>query len=84
MVTETFTPLDALAWLGISEEAYRESGRILAGRHGNPIASALLAAREAQGTDMTPEMVLARYDIDPADPLVAVRAYDRRRAKLHG
>lgn len=79
---EGFTVRDALHWLGIPFETYERSAKILAGRHGNPIESALLDARAAQGTDTTPAEVLARHGIDPADPLAAVRAHDRRRAAV--
>jgi len=77
-----FTVVDGLAWLGISMETLEQSNDMLRGRHGNPIGSALLDAREAQGTDTTAAEVLARHNIDPADPLAAVRAYDRRRAQF--
>lgn len=79
MSTE-FTVTDALAWLGLSEADWERSWEILAGRHGNPLSNALLDARKAQGTDTTAAEVLARYGIDPADPLAAVRDYDRRRS----
>jgi hypothetical protein len=79
---EEFTVPDGLAWLGISQADYEKSWEILAGRHGNPINSALLDARAAQGTDTTAVEILARHGIDPADPLVAVRAYDKNRAKF--
>lgn len=74
-----FTVPDGLAWLGITPETYERSWEILRGRHGNPIASALLDARDVHlgKLDATPEQVLAKYGIDPADPLKAVRAYDK-------
>lgn len=76
-----FTVRDAVAWLGIPFDVYLESGEILKGRHGNPLMSAVLAAREAQGTDITPAQVLARFGIDPAEPLAAVRRYDKDRSR---
>lgn len=79
-----FTVRDGLAWLGIDWDTYEKSAKILAGRHGNPIQFALLDARKAQGTDTTPAEVLAKHGIDPADPLAAVRAYDRGRARFDG
>ena len=82
MSAEEFTVADALNWLGITPDIYEQSWEILKGRHGNPIMSALLDARKAQGTDTTPEQVLARYGIDPTDPLAAVRTYDRQRARF--
>lgn len=82
MADGEFTVRDGLIWLGISYETYEESAKILAGRHGNPIGSALLDARSAQGTDITPAEVLARHGIDPADPLAAVRAYNRERTRF--
>lgn len=77
-----FTVRDGLAWLGISWENYERSAEILRGRHGNPIESALLDARKAQGTDTTPDQVLAQYGIDATDPLAAVRAYDRSQRRF--
>lgn len=76
-----FTVRDALAWLGISWEDYEKSTEILKGRHGNPIQTALLQARSAQGTDVTPAAVLATCGIDPADPLAAVRRFDKGRKR---
>ncbi len=76
-----FTVADGLAWLGIEMTDYLKSAELLKGRHGNPIQSALLDARRAQGTDVTADQVLARYGIDPEDPLAAVRDYDQRRAR---
>lgn len=72
---EGFTVPDGAAWLGIPWEVI-EAG--LAIRSGGPFIGALLDARKAQGTDTTPEQVLARHDIDPADPLAAQRAWDQR------
>jgi hypothetical protein len=80
-VAAGFTVRDGLDWLGISLADYTTSVQILRGRHGNPIMSALLAARDAQGTDTTPAQVLARFGIDPDDPLAAVRAFDHHRAQ---
>jgi hypothetical protein len=77
-----FSVRDGLTWLGISWEDYEKSSKILAGRHGNPIGAALLDARDAQGTDTTAEAVLAKHGIDPADPLAAVRRYDKQRGKF--
>jgi hypothetical protein len=79
-----FTVPDGLVWLGIDPAVYERSRVILRGRHGNPIESALLAARRAQNTDTTPAQVLAAHNIDPADPLIAVRAYDRDRSRFDG
>lgn len=79
---EEFTVHDGLAWLGISLTDYERSIEILKDRHGNPIQSALLDARQAQGTDTTPAEVLTRHDIDPDDPLAAVHAYDRQRSRF--
>lgn len=76
------TVRDMLAWLGIPWAVYEESARILAGRHGNPIESALLDARAAQGTATTADEVLVRHGIDRDDPLVAVRAFDGARARF--
>lgn len=76
-----FSVRDGLAWLGISWEDYEKSSKLLAGRHGNPIGAALLDARDAQGTDITPEVVLAKHGIDPADPLAAVGRYDKQRGR---
>ena len=82
MTAGEFTVADGLAWLGITPDVYEKSWEILEGRHVNPIMSALLDARKAQGTDTTPEQVLARHGIDPTDPLAAVRRYDRDRARF--
>lgn len=76
-----FTVPDAAAWLGIDWADYLTSGEILKGRHGNPLASAMLDARAAQGTTTTPAEVLAKHGIDPADPLAAVRRYDKHRGQ---
>lgn len=76
-----FTVPDAAAWLGIDWADYLTSGEILKGRHGNPLASAMLDARAAQGTATTAAEVLARHGIDPADPLAAVRRYDKERGR---
>jgi hypothetical protein len=76
---EEFTVRDALTWLGIPWEIYVKSEEILSGRHGSPIRSALLDARRARGTDTTAAQILAQHGIDPADPLAAVRAYDKGR-----
>lgn len=76
-----FTVAEGLAWLGISQAQYDESCRILRGRHGNPIQSALLDARDAQGTTVTPEQVLGRHGINLQDPIDAVRRFDRARAR---
>lgn len=81
METESFTVRDGLAWLGITWETYEQSAKILAGRHGNPIGSALLDARSAQGTDIAPDEVLARHGIDPSDPPAAVRSYNKRQER---
>lgn len=78
--TGGFTVRDALAWLGIDKAAYLAASDVLTGRHGGPLVSAVLDARAAQGTSTTPAEVLARYGIDPADPVAAARRYDRRRA----
>lgn len=80
MTNKKFTVQDGLAWLGISMEIYLESEHILRGRHGNPIIRALTDARDAQGTETTPEQVLTRQGIHLADPLAAVRAFARQRA----
>jgi hypothetical protein len=77
-----FTVRDGLAWLGITMADYEKSMEILRGRHGNPINSALLDARKAQGTDTTAAQVLARYGIDPTDPLAAVRTFDKSRSSF--
>jgi len=77
-----FTVPDGLRWLGITMADYERSWIILAGRHGNPIMAALLDARAAQGTDVTPADILARHGIDPIDPLAAVRAYDVARQRF--
>lgn len=84
MGDEEFTPLDALAWLGITEEAWNESWEILRGRHGNPLMAAVLDARKVhQGTETwTPEQILAQHGIDPADPLAAARAYDKAQTRF--
>jgi hypothetical protein len=79
---QEFTVRDGLAWLGIPLADYEKSWEILAGRHGNPLGAALLDARDAQGTATTPESVLAKYGIDPADPLAAVRRFDKQRARF--
>lgn len=76
-----FTVRDGLDWLGISFADYEKSFTILKGRHGNPLGAALLDAREAQGTATTPEAVLTKHGIDPADPLVAVRRFDKARSR---
>jgi hypothetical protein len=81
-MAEEFTVQDGLDWLGIELATYEKSWEILKGRHGNPLMFALLDARKAQGTDTTPAEVLARYDIDPANPLAAARAYDRSQRKF--
>lgn len=81
MSPEEFTVADGLAWLGISEDDYRRADEMTRGVHSHPIVSALLDARAAQGTPTTPAEVLARYDIDPADPLQTVRRHVQRRSK---
>lgn len=81
MADNEFTVRAGLEWLGISIETYEKSCEILAGRHGNPIGSALLDARDAQGSEVIAADVLAQHGIDPEDPLAAVRVYDRRRSR---
>jgi hypothetical protein len=75
-----FTIPDAVAWLGIDWLAFLEAENILTGRHGGPLVGALLDARDAQGTFITPAQVLAKHGIDPANPCAAARAYDRQRS----
>lgn len=75
---QEFTVADGLEWLGLPQRIYTWSNEYLAGRHGNPIRSALLAARDAQGTDVTPEQVLSDFGIDPEDPKQAVLDYEKR------
>lgn len=82
MSADAFTGQDGLDWLGITMEDYLKSEDILRGRHGNPLMFALMDARAAQGTDTTPADVLARYGIDPADPLKAARTYDKHRSQF--
>jgi thymidylate synthase len=79
---EAFSVRDGLAWLGISLADYERANEITAGRHGNPFTSALLDARAAQANGETPETVLSRHGIDPAQPLAAVREYDQRRSRF--
>lgn len=75
-----FTMRDAAAWLGISWDIVEAEWNT--GRHGGPIGAALLDARDAQGTATPPVQVLARHGIDPDDPLAAVKAFDKARARF--
>jgi hypothetical protein len=79
---EAFSVEDGLAWLGISRADYERANEITAGRHGNPFVFALLDARAAQHNGETRETVLSRYGIDPAEPLAAVREWDRQRSRF--
>lgn len=79
---EDFTVQDGLAWLGISPEDYESANVITAGRHGNPVTSALLDARAAQRNGETRETVLSRHGIDPTQPLAAIREYDQHRSRF--
>lgn len=75
-----FTVRDAVAWLGVDWLDWMEAENLLVGRHGGPLVAALLDARDAQGTDITPAQVLAKHGIDPANPTAAARRYDRQRS----
>lgn len=79
---KAFSVKDGLAWLGISLADYETASKMTAGRHGNPITSALLDARAAQSNGETRETVLSRHGIDPTEPLDAVREYDRQRSRF--
>jgi hypothetical protein len=82
MATEDFTVRDAVAWLGLTWDAYVEAEDTSRDYHGGPMNSAILAARDAQGTDITPAEVLARFGIDPANPTAAQKRYMRERDGL--
>lgn len=77
-----FTVRDAVSWLGITWEAYVKATKTSAGRHGGPMVSALIEARDIHrsGANTSPEQVLARHGIDPADPAKAHRAFNTLRA----
>lgn len=74
---EDFTVAEALVWLGVSREDYLAAAEITRDNHGGPMMFALLAAKQVHDgrSDVTPAQVLARFDIDPADPSAAHRRY---------
>lgn len=74
-----YTVQEAAAWLGLDWDVI-EAARAI--RAGGPLMAALIDAHRAQGTDTTPAQVLAEHDINPADPLAAVRAWDARMRKF--
>jgi hypothetical protein len=78
---DEFTVRDGAAWLGLPWSVFEEAAQVLSGRHGGPFVSALLDARDAQGTSTTADEILARHGIDPADPLDAAHRFDRDRAR---
>lgn len=85
MSESEFTVHDAVEWLGLTWEQYVVSTEVLRGRHGNPLASAVLSVRyEYQRAARTPAEVLSEHGIDPADPMAAVRRFEAERARLHG
>lgn len=75
-----FTVRDAVAWLGITWEAYVAATKTSAGRHGGPMISALLAAQKAHQSKsgITAQQILDRFGIDPANPAKAHQAFDAR------
>lgn len=76
-----FTIRDGVAWLGWTWAQYVEMATYAAGVHGGPHVTAMLAARDAQGTATTPAEVLAAAGFGDEDPLTTVKRFVKGRAK---
>lgn len=77
---EEFTVRDAVDWLGLTWDDYIAMNDVLRGIHGGPQIDAIMAVQwPAQRRATTPEQVLARCGIDPADPVAAAKAYRKQR-----
>lgn len=92
VVVEKFSVRDAMDWFGIAFDDYAAAEKILKGVHGSPCMLASLDARAANSDDpeharpgvvfgvTTAEEILAKYRIDPGNPMKAAKAFLEERS----